>query len=105
MGITASHFGTLPDGRDVLRYQLEGAGGLSAAVLSYGATIQSLEFAGYDVVLGYDSLEGYCLPDSGCHGATIGRYANRIANGQFELNQQLYHLSLNDGGARTYTRW
>src|SRR5262249_20627121 len=49
-----------------------------------------------DVVLGFDSLEGYV----GKHpyfGATVGRVANRIARGKFTLNGQSYNLAKNDG--------
>ena len=61
MSITHAPFGAMPDGRPVERFTLEGENGLSASILTYGATLQSLCFAGKDVVLGYDSLEGDVL--------------------------------------------
>src|ERR1700688_4903190 len=49
-----------------------------------------------DVVLGRDDLEGY-LALRRFLGATIGRYANRIANGTFELDGRRFQLPTNDG--------
>jgi aldose 1-epimerase len=49
-----------------------------------------------DVVLGCDDLEGY-LHDGSYFGATIGRYANRIARGRFTLDGRTCRLALNNG--------
>jgi aldose 1-epimerase len=49
-----------------------------------------------DVVLGYDSLQGY-LTASPYFGAIVGRYANRIARGRFTLDGRTYRLATNDG--------
>ncbi len=97
MSITRAPFGAMPDGRPVERFTLEGENGLSASILTYGATLQSLCFAGKDVVLGYDSLEDYrrC---GGYQGATIGRYGNRIAAGRFTLNGLTYDVGCNERG-------
>lgn len=97
MSITRAPFGAMPDGRPVERITLEGVNGLSASVLTYGATLQSLCFDGRDVVLGYDCLEDYrrC---GGYQGATIGRYGNRIAGGQFMLGGKTYDVGCNENG-------
>jgi aldose 1-epimerase len=50
-----------------------------------------------DVALGFSSLAGYLAATVPYYGATIGRYANRIANGEFSLNGQRYHLPKNNG--------
>ena len=50
-----------------------------------------------DVVLGYDTLEGY-LSDSAYFGAVVGRYANRIAHGRFALDGVDYQVPCNDRG-------
>ena len=70
-------------------------------VLAFGGIITSLRTRDRDgqwanIVLGYDTLDGY---SSNQHylGALIGRYANRIAKGRFELNGRQYHLDTNDG--------
>lgn len=60
---------------------------ISAGILTYGATLQYLKVPAkngeiVDVVLGYDTAEDYAT-HSGRMGATIGRFANRIANGCF----------------------
>ncbi len=50
-----------------------------------------------NVVLGYDSVEGY-LDDPGPHfGAIVGRYGNRIAKGTFPLEGKTYHVPMNNG--------
>lgn len=76
--------------------------GLSASFTDLGAAVQSLSvpdkdgnFA--DVVLGYDTLGEYAEGGS-CHGATIGRYANRIGGAKFTLNGVEYTLTENDHG-------
>lgn len=49
-----------------------------------------------DVVLGFDNLNQYLEPNP-CFGATIGRYANRIRNAEFEIDGTSYQLIKNDG--------
>jgi len=50
-----------------------------------------------DVVLGYDTLEGYLQPPTPYFGAIVGRYANRIAQARFTLDGQTYSLAANNG--------
>jgi aldose 1-epimerase len=74
---------------------------MEAAITNYGAILVSLKApdrAGElaDVVLGYDRLDGY-LADQRFLGATIGRYANRIARGIFALDGVVYALTRNRG--------
>lgn len=95
MGVEKSSWGAV-NGVEVQRYVLSNAS-VQAAVLSYGATLQMLKFAGKDVVLGYDTLEGYRRGRS-YQGAAIGRYANRIAAGKFELNGKTYDVGCNENG-------
>ena len=76
-------------------------GHLSCTILPFGATLQSLrvpdrEGARRDVVLGYDSPSDYAERD-GYLGATVGRFANRIAGAGFRLNGRDYPLYANDG--------
>ncbi|MCW2700697.1 MAG: aldose epimerase [Blastococcus sp.] len=96
------HFGALPDGQEVERYVLR-SGRLEAAVLTYGAVLQSMcapDASGSvaDVALGYDDLDGY-LADTTYVGAVVGRFANRIANGRFELDGVEHVLPQNNGDA------
>ena len=70
-------------------------------VTTYGGIITSLRTADRtgkfsDIVLGYDSLEGY-LRDSPYFGAIVGRYANRVGRGRFTLDGRTYQLPVNNG--------
>lgn len=49
-----------------------------------------------DVVMGFDDMNGYTAKNNPYFGATVGRVANRIANGKFCLNSQKYELNLNN---------
>jgi len=88
-------FGTTPSGELVERHVLSN-GPMRAAVLSYGAILQSLEVSGTDVVLGYDNLGDY-LTRSRYFGAVVGRYGNRIAGGRFTLDGRDHELPINNG--------
>ncbi len=99
--ITSALFGTLPDGREVKLYTLTNSKGFTAKVTDYGAKLVSVVVPDKngklaDVVLGYDSLSQYLHGDA-YFGATVGRYANRIANGKFTLYNKTYELALNNG--------
>jgi len=99
MKITKKTFGVLSDGRKVPLFTLK-AGDLSFSISAFGAAWTSLLMPGKngveDVLLGYSSMEGY-LHNSPFIGATIGRFANRIANGIFTLEGKRYDLFRNDG--------
>ncbi len=78
-------FGKLPDGREVHQYTLKTAPALPRQSSDYGATITSLKVPDRngnieDVVLGYDSLQGY-IDGTAYFGAIVGRYGNRIGKG------------------------
>jgi aldose 1-epimerase len=49
-----------------------------------------------DVVLGFDSIQGYLDSKEAYFSALVGRYANRIANGKFALEGKTYQLSTNN---------
>ena len=94
-------FGTLPDGRVVERVVLRGLDGFEAHVITYGATLQALIVPGAngrceDIVLGHDSLSVY-LAQRHFFGATVGRYANRIADARFVLDGEEVRLAANNG--------
>lgn len=94
-------FGKLPDQRDVLMYTLANRSGATMQVINYGATITSLRVPDRngkieDVVLGYDTLQGY-LGGSSYLGAIVGRYGNRIGKGRFQIDGTQYQLPINDG--------
>lgn len=72
---------------------------LTVKILNLGVTITSIVYnkSGDDVVLGYDHLADYERFEN-YFGATIGRCANRIAKGAFDLNGITYKLVENDNG-------
>ena len=93
-------FGTLSNGAKVEAVTLKNAAGMSATLISYGATVQSLRFPdkqgnAADLVVGYDNLAGY-ETTPGFTNVTVGRYANRIAKGTFALDGKSYPLSLSE---------
>jgi aldose 1-epimerase len=99
--VKISAFGKAADGGAVSRYVLSNNKGVEAVVINYGATLVSLKVpdrAGKssDIVLGYDDIGGY-ERDKSFFGATIGRYGNRIAKGEFTLNGTTFHIPTNDG--------
>jgi aldose 1-epimerase len=94
-------FGTTPDGIAVEVVTLRASNGISASIISYGATLQTLllpDRAGHlaDVVLGYDKLADYVAKPQ-FFGSTVGRYANRIAGARFTLDGKAYSLAANNG--------
>jgi len=94
-------FGETPDGVAVELYTLTNADGVEVRAMTYGGIILSLKVPDRegdlgDVVLGYDTLEGY-LKVSPYFGSIIGRYGNRIAKGKFTLDGEEYTLATNNG--------
>lgn len=98
--IEKSRFGVLPDGRDVTEYVLKNPGGAWVSILDHGGVVRSIcvpDRSGKltDVCLGYDRIEEY-LADDAHLGALIGRFANRIQDGRFELGGKTFQLAVND---------
>ena len=98
---TRAPFGALSDGTKVEAVTLTNGAGMSARIMTLGATLQSLivpDKAGHkdDVVLGYDTAQEY-LTHPDYFGASVGRYANRIAKGKFSIDGKGYTLVTNDG--------
>lgn len=92
--------GTLKDGTVVEAVTLSNAKGVSARIISFGATLQKLMMPDRhgklaDVELGYDDIQSYADAPN-YWGASVGRYANRIAGGRFTLDGKTYQLPLND---------
>jgi aldose 1-epimerase len=98
--IEKTPFGRAGD-QTVEAYTLTNTHGIEVKVITYGATIASLKTpdrAGHlkNIVLGFDTLDPY-LAGVPYFGATVGRYANRIAGGKFTLDGKTYQLPQNDG--------
>ncbi|MFC0170042.1 aldose epimerase family protein [Pseudoduganella danionis] len=99
--ISRSSFGQLPDGRAATLYTLTNQHGMQVCISDLGGVITSIlapdrngQLA--DVCLGFDDAAAY-MGESHYFGALIGRYGNRIANGQFELDGKRYQLDINNG--------
>jgi len=95
-------FGTTSDGEAVEVYTLTNANGVEVRAITYGGIIVSLRVPDKDgqlgdVVLGYDTLDGYLTNNSPYLGALIGRFGNRIGKGTFTLDEQTYSLAVNNG--------
>lgn len=94
-----SQFGHLADGREVEAWRLT-SDRLTATILNYGARIAAIEVAigkqRRNVCLGFPSMAEY-IADRAAMGAICGRYANRIAGGQFTLDNHTYKLPQNHG--------
>lgn len=99
--ISKAPFGLLPDGRAATLYTLTNGHGLVVKITDFGGIITEIhapdrhgEFA--DIVLGYDKVEPY-VDDSPYFGALIGRYGNRLCDGRFTLDGQVWQLPVNNG--------
>ena len=114
MNIEKEYFGQTRDGEPVHRYLIEGQQGASVALIDFGAIVQSVRMPDRDggvdeISLGFDSLRGY-LDEHPYFGATVGRYANRIDSGSFELGGQAFTLAVNNspnhlhGGLRGFDK-
>ena len=102
MKISKESFGKAYNGIDVYLYKIKNSNGMEVHISNYGASVISIftpdknnNFE--DIVLGFDSLDGYQSKKNPYFGATCGRYANRIKNGKFTIENNEYHLQLNDG--------
>jgi aldose 1-epimerase len=99
--VSVTRFGELPDGRLASLFHLTSPE-LRVTVTDFGARVISLltrdrRGTWADVSLGYGSVEPYATPRNGYFGATIGRFANRIAGGRFWLDGREYQVPANNG--------
>ncbi|GAA4314917.1 galactose mutarotase [Mucilaginibacter gynuensis] len=98
----ASAFEKTIDGKETHLYVLKNSKGAEAAITNYGGRIVSLLIPDKngkltDVIVGFDSVEGFKNSTEPYFGATIGRYGNRIAKGKFTLEGKQYTLFTNNG--------
>lgn len=101
---SAASFNTTVDGKNVSLYTLKNSDGLTLQVTNFGARVVALwtpdkngKFT--DIVLGYGDIDRY-IKNRGERflGATIGRYGNRIAKGEFKIDTATYYLAKNSDG-------
>ena len=100
-GMAHRDFGKTSDGKSATLYTLTNKHGMSVAITDFGANVVSISVPdnkGHigDVVLGYDDAAGYEAGKES-FGATVGRYANRIAHGSFSIDGKDYTLFKNNG--------
>jgi len=100
--IDATTFGGELNGKRVELFTLRNANGVVTQITNYGGRVVNLFVPDRDgnfedIVLGYSDLNGYLNSNEVYYGTLIGRYGNRIAKGQFVLNDSLYKLATNNG--------
>ncbi|MXP27069.1 galactose-1-epimerase [Altererythrobacter indicus] len=97
----AELFGTIGSGTKVEEVTLTNSSGMSVTLMTLGASVQSVKVPDAngkidDVALGFDTPQEY-IDKGNFYGASVGRFANRIAGGKFSLDGKTYQLDLNDG--------
>jgi aldose 1-epimerase len=102
VSVTKKAFGSY-EGKTVTEYTLTNANGMQVSIINYGGIITKIitaDKAGAmgDVVTGFESLDGFLQKGVPYFGALIGRYGNRIANGEFKLDGKEYKLAGNNNG-------
>ena len=90
------------DGKKTDLFVLRNKNGVISEITNYGARVVSLwvpDLNGSfdDIVLGCSTLDDYISIKERYFGATIGRYANRIKNGKFKINNTDFILKKNNG--------
>jgi aldose 1-epimerase len=100
-GLDPQNFVAEKDGKTTALYTLKNAAGMEVCVTNFGGRLVSVMAPDkdgnmVDVILGFDNINDYMTKPSD-FGASIGRYANRIAGGKFELDGQTVTLNQNDG--------
>jgi len=101
-GLSPKNFEAEVQGKKAGLYVLKNKNNMEVCITNYGGRIVSVMVPDRDgvirdVVLGFDSIQDYIKYPTD-FGATIGRYANRIANGRFKLDDVAYQLPLNNFG-------
>jgi aldose 1-epimerase len=99
--LTKEPYGTTADGVEVMQYTMTNAMGTEVKIITYGGTITSIMLPDRqgemkNVALGFDNLADY-ETKSPYFGCITGRYANRIAEGKFTLDDVEYQLDVNNG--------
>lgn len=95
------HF-QIPEG-NIQKISISNRNGMEVKVINYGATITQIIVPDRDgkfddVVLGFDSVKNYITVPHPYFGSIIGRYANRIANAEFVINNDTFKLTPNNNG-------
>ncbi len=94
------NFGDI-NGQEIVIISLKNKQGNTVKLTNYGATLVWIDVPDRygkpeNITFGYDSLKGYLTGDP-YFGSVVGRYANRIAAGRFNIDDKEYKLSINNG--------
>ncbi len=96
------NFSKTIDGKEVSLFTLKNKNGLVSQITNFGGRVVSLwvpdkngTFA--DVSIGYNNIDSYINNTETFYGALIGRYGNRICKGQFVIEEDTFHIDINDG--------
>lgn len=100
--VAVQPWGSTPDGQNVQLVTMTNDHGVVVRFITYGGIIQSVETpdrSGHvqDIVLGFGDLKGYTVDSAKgglFFGAMIGRYANRLAGGNFTVDGKSYHVAV-----------
>lgn len=100
-GLDPEAFVAEKNGKETALYTLTNANGMEVCITNFGGRLVSVMVPDkdgnmVDVILGFDNINDYMTNPSD-FGASIGRYANRIAGGKFELDGETVVLNQNDG--------
>ncbi len=102
--VDADNFTSSINGKNVNLYTLKSKNGMTMQVTNYGGHVVSLwvpDKNGHfdDIVLGHNTLKEYIdYEGERFIGCVVGRYANRIANGQFYIDSIRYNVPQNNNG-------
>lgn len=100
--ITEKKFGSV-NNQDIVQYIITNAAGFSISVINYGATLTSITAKDRNgnndnILLHFESMDGYLQKGNPYFGCIAGRYANRIAKAKFTLDGKDYSLAANNNG-------
>lgn len=100
MSILKSDFGVLADGSKIYKYLISNKSGISASVITYGATLAEINVPDKngiyaDVLVGFDDIEGF-VERTDYQGVIVGPYANRIGGSAFSIDGTEYKLTANE---------
>src|SRR5262249_42670235 len=101
-GAAVRPYGKTKDGTEVSEFTLTNKNRVVAKSITYGATATELWVPDKDgklgdVLLGFDTIKGWQQENNPYFNCVVGRYANRIAKGQFTLDGKTYKLAKNNG--------
>ena len=106
MNLESKSFGNLPDGREVSLITLKNDNNITVKITNYGAIITGIEMPDKngvieDIAWGFEKLEHYLseayLSSYPYFGCVVGRFGNRIAKGQLNIEGVTYQLAINNG--------